>query len=335
MENSSNTPSLEYHLIKSITECLKFSGKSSFRLGIGDDAALRICKNQEQLIFTADILVENVHFSLEYMSLEEVGYKAMVANISDCAAMASIPDSAMIQLVFPKNNHNKKEDILKLYEGINRASVEYDFPIIGGDLSSGNCWTIGVSMTGRKDSGEKLLFRKGANIGDNIWVTDTLGGSAAGLEILNRYGKREKYLSLIKKHVCPKARVNEALRLSEDATVTTLTDISDGIGKECNTLAYENDVAIEIKLNESLLLPDIIKFGNEINENPYNWAISGGEDYELLFSASPEFKKEKYADLSLINIGKIVKSGYGLSFVGSIIDPFLISKSGWDHFNNQ
>lgn len=331
----SNFPSREYGLIKALQNVLKFAGKTSFKVGVGDDAALRLCEKGEQLIFTGDVLVEDVHFSLDYMSFEEIGYKAMIANISDCAAMASIPDSALIQLVFPKNESNINEAMIQLYEGINKASVEYDFPIIGGDLSSGSNWIIGVSMTGRKKSGEKLLFRKGASIGDSIWVTGPLGGSAAGLEVLKRFGKKEKYSELINFHIQPKARINEALMLSKDSEVTTLTDISDGIGKECRTLAYENDVFIDINLNDSVLSPEVIKFSSKIDVNPMQWAISGGEDYELLFTATPKFDPNKYSDLSLIKIGEIVESGYDISFSEGASFSASSNKNGWDHFNNQ
>lgn len=327
-------PSNEYALIKAIENILTFSGKTPFKLGIGDDAALRICQPEEQLVFTADILVEDVHFSLEYMSLEEIGYKAMVANISDCAAMASIPDSAMIQLVFPKGSLNIKDEILQLYKGIDRASKEYDFPVIGGDLSVGDKWVIGVSMTGREDSNERLLFRKGANVGDEIWVTGKLGGSAAGLEVLKQFGRSNDYQDLINMHISPKARIEEGLLLARDSAVTTLTDISDGIGKECKTLAYENDLSVEIDINESLLPDNAIEFANKINIDPFKWVLNGGEDYELLFTAQ-NFKKEKYPDWGLIKIGNIVQSGYGIQFKTKGTILLNDSVNGWDHFKNQ
>ncbi len=289
MIKNDSFPSKEYELINAISQTLKFSNKSSFKLGIGDDAALRICENKEQLIFTADILVENVHFSLDYMTLEEVGYKAMVANISDCAAMASRPDSAMIQLVFPKKETELKKAVIKLYQGINRASVEYDFPVIGGDISSGDHWIIGVNMTGKKKKHERLLFRKGAKIGDSLWVTGILGESSAGLEVLRNYGRTQKYQNFINKHISPKARVAQALKLADDESVSTLTDISDGIGKECRTLAFENDVSVEINIPDSLILEDMTMLGEELGISPVNWIMSGGEDYELLFTADSNF----------------------------------------------
>lgn len=331
----SNFPSQEYGLINAIQRALTFSGKTSFKIGVGDDAALRICEKGEQLIFTADVLVQDIHFSLDFMSFEEVGYKAMVANISDCAAMASIPDSALIQLVFPKNGNDIDKSIIQLYKGINRASIEYNFPIIGGDLSSGSNWTIGVSMTGRKSADERLLFRKGASVGDDIWVTGPLGGSAAGLEVLKRFGKTERHSNLIDMHITPKAKVNDALILSQDSTVTTLTDISDGIGKECRTLAYENDVFVDIQLNNTVFSPGILEFSDLVKIDPMQWVVTGGEDYELLFTATSKFNPEKYRELSLIKIGKIVESGYNISISGD--DDFSLSsnKSGWDHFINQ
>lgn len=335
MTKNLNTPSAEYHIIKSLSHCLSYSGKTSFKLGIGDDAALRICKEGEQLIFTADILVEDVHFSLDYMALDEIGYKAMVANISDCAAMGSIPDSASIQLVFPRSKSNIKEDILQLYQGIDKASLEYNFPIIGGDLSVGDKWIIGVSMTGRKSKDERLLFRKGAQVGDDLWVTGTLGGSAAGLAILRRYGRSDAHDTLIQKHISPKAKVNDALRLSTDQAVTTLTDISDGIGKECRTLAYEGNFTVEVRLTENLMLPETLSLSKEIGVNPYEWVVNGGEDYELLFTASPNFDDKNYADLSLIKIGKIVKSGYDVIFNSSGLNTYSNLGLGWDHLKNQ
>lgn len=329
--DSSSYPSKEFAILAELKQYLNSSANSAIQIGAGDDAALRKCSSGEQLVFTADILVEDIHFSFDYMSLEEVGYKAMAVNISDCAAMGAIPDSAMIQLVFPKTLENAKEAIKELYKGIRKACKEYDFPIIGGDLSIGDKWTIGVSMTGRKNAQERLLFRKGCLDADDIWVSGPLGGSAAGLAVLQEFGREKGYGELIEKHISPTARVSIGLRLAEDSTVSTLTDISDGIGKECRTLSYENDKSIIIELNKNMFLPAMADLGLILKKDPFEWVVSGGEDYELLFTANSDFDPEKYSDIPLIKIGKVVGTGFSVKYVASDSKNYENLGSGWDH----
>ncbi|MGD9202627.1 MAG: thiamine-phosphate kinase, partial [Chitinispirillia bacterium] len=236
--NKTDYPSEEYYLLNRLGKFFNSNSNTRFPLGIGDDACIRNCGKKEQLIFTADTLVEDVHFSFTYMTPEEIGYKALVANLSDCAAMGAIPDSALIQIVFPKKNTKKDiENSLEMfYLGFNKACKKWDFPIVGGDLAGGPCWVIAISLIGRKNKKSRILRRVGAEVGDTLWSTGIPGKSGAGLEILRNW-EHEKipddYNEFVKKHIAPEAQIETGIILSEDENVHAVIDLSDGISKEC------------------------------------------------------------------------------------------------------
>ena len=333
-------PSEEYHLLNGLEKFFNFSPSDRFPVGAGDDAAVRHCDKDEQLVLTGDSLVENVHFSLTYMNLEEVGYKAMVANISDCAAMGTTVDSAIIQVVFPVSYDLKQvESTLKeLYTGVKRACVKWDFPVVGGDISKGQCWMIAVSLTGRKNSGGRILRRTGAVVGDDLWVTGIPGRSAAALNALNKWGREqvpEEYHELVESHVAPCARVDTGLKLAGDSSVHAAIDLSDGISKECYTLCYDNKVGISLSPKEDCLPESVNKLSDLFNKPWYEWFLYGGEDYELLFTASESFNTSKYNDITLYKIGKItdnINTVVFKDFTGNLI---IVEKRAWDHLKSN
>ena len=187
-----NFPSSEYRLLESLKPFLNYRKNTRYPLDIGDDAAIRTCSKGEQLVITADSFVQNVHFSLSYMTLEEAGYKTAAINLSDCAAMAAVPDGALIQVIFPKTLPPRSivAGTKQLYKGLSRACRKWDFPIVGGNLSAGPCWIIDMTLLCRKEKRGRLLLRTGAKNGEGLWVTGTPGDSAAGLAALRKWGRQ-------------------------------------------------------------------------------------------------------------------------------------------------
>ncbi len=335
----SEFPSEEYHLLNGLKEFLNFSPGERYPVGMGDDAAVRHCDKDEQLVLTGDTLVENVHFSLTYMTLEEVGYKAMVANISDCAAMGAIVDSAISMVVFPDTCDKKQVEsaLRELYTGIKRACIKWDFPVVGGDISRGPCWMIAVSLTGRKNSSGRILKRIGAGIGDGLWVTGVPGKSAAGLDVLKKWGRNaipDEYQDLALSHIEPSAQIDTGLKLANDSSVHALIDLSDGISKECYTLCYDNKVGITLSPEEDCLPESIKKLSGLFNKPWYEWFLYGGEDYELLFTASENFDPFEYNDISLYKIGKLTDNKNTVTFKDFTGNSIIVEKRAWDHLKS-
>ena len=334
---SNEFPSEEYYLLNGLKDFFNFSPNDRFPIGIGDDAAIRYCEKDEQLILTGDTLVENVHFSLKYMNIDEVGYKAMAANISDCAAMGAEVDSAIIQIIFPdKYDIKHTENMLKeIYSGIERACKKWHFPVIGGDLSRGPCWMIAVSLTGKVDTGGRILKRTGAKVGDDLWVTGVPGKSAAGLEALKKWGRDaipDEYQELALSHIEPSARIDTGLKLAADKRVHAVIDLSDGISKECYTLCYDNNVGITLSPKEDCFSGSIKKLSELFKKPMYEWFLYGGEDYDLLFTASKDFDPYKYSTIELLKIGEITDNINIVTFIDLNGNSLTVEKRAWDHF---
>ncbi|MCX7725689.1 MAG: thiamine-phosphate kinase [Chitinispirillaceae bacterium] len=306
-------PSNEYELIKKIKSIIEsIAGKSKYyEVTIGDDAAVRKATTDDKLIVTTDISVEDIHFSLSYMGLKEIGYKAIVSNLSDCAAMGAMPESAFIQLVIPQKGENVIEKVEELYTGFGEACKNWNFHITGGDISIGKEWMIGITLIGRVSAKQRLLLRKGLKKGDNIWLTGIPGRSAAGLAALKKLGRESlpsEYSSLIEAHIRPLPKIKTGIALAKKRSVHSMMDTSDGLSKDCRTLCYENDCGIILEFSPSQLPQAMIKLSNEIGIPWERWVFHGGEDYELLFAADEKFNYGSLKNIegnNFICIGKV------------------------------
>lgn len=303
-------PSSEYHLLNSLKPFLHYKKSARYPLAIGDDAAIRTCQAGEKLILTADSFVQDVHFSLSYTSLAEIGFKAMAINLSDCAAMGAVPDGALVQLIFPKEipSSTIAARIRRLYTGILSACREWNFPIIGGNLSAGPCWIVDVTLLGRAPKGNRLLLRTGAKNGDSLWVTGHPGESGAGLAALQKWERRrvpQGYRSLINSHIRPTPRLEIGRALAANLCVHALIDVSDGIAKECRTLAYENKLCVSLADDPGCVSITTKRLAAALGVDWRRWYLSGGEDYELLFAADPAFDPRSIASGCNVPITRI------------------------------
>ena len=329
------SPSSEYELLADLQTILT-EHSDIYEIEIGDDAAVRKGADSHKLIFTTDLSVENVHFRQEWMSFFEIGYKSMVSNISDCASMGAVPESALIQLIFPKDAQHLKECIKDLYRGFNEACKRWHFPVIGGDLSGGAQWAIGITLIGKTPLNSRCLKRKGALAGDKLWVSGLPGKSAAGLDVLRKWGRKDappKYSQFLEAHIRPEPRTALGELLREQPEVHAMMDLSDGLSKDCRTLAFENDLGIILNFSPLLIPYTMIELGAETKKEPLIWLLDGGEEYELLFAASPSFQPSTLDYLynrECICIGEFSSNYHGLGIKNETgISEIL--KGGWDH----
>jgi thiamine-monophosphate kinase len=335
-----SSPSGEYKLLSEIQKALGPVGAPGglWELTLGDDAAVRrSAPGHGCMVLTADIAVENVHFSVHFtkasMSFEEIGFRAMASNVSDCAAMAALPEAALVQLVFPENSVNLQKNIVALYRGFAEACRKWHVRIVGGDLSVGPVWTIGITLLGA--SRGRILRRTGVRPGDALWVSNFPGMSIAGFAALQKWGRREAYRDLVRAHIRPDPPVNLGLALGKCKKVHAMMDLSDGISKDARTLCYDNRLGLELSLDGLNVPESMVKLGRALNVSWQEWVLHGGEDYELLFAASKNFSR---ADVPGKAGQRLLKLGF---FTDKHIDLVIrdngiikkVPKKGWDHLN--
>ena len=301
--------------------------------GIGDDAAYWKSGDFGYCI-TSDTLVENVHFKLMYFSADKLGEKAVAVNLSDIAAMGANPMGMLINLGVTSNITEKW--INDFYEGITKLALKYNCPVIGGDIVKSEILNITVTCIGNEKSNIKnkniFLNRESANPGDLVYVSGYLGNSKAGLQILNllKTDLNDNEIYLKNSHLNPVPRIELGIDLNESG-ITSCIDISDGLLLDSSRLSEASKVNIDINAS---VLPISQQLKDVFPQEYKNFALSGGEDYELLFTSPPNNKEniKKIAEKNELNLSIIgeVKNGNGEIMVdGSLTDP-----KGWDHFDN-
>jgi len=309
----------------------KFASWQQLITGIGDDAAAWQGDTSTQLA-TVDSLIQDVHFSLGIVSWEDLGWRSMAANLSDIAAMGGIPKYALVSLALP--GHTEVDDVTVLYQGMIGLAQQFEVAIVGGDISRAPLVAITIVILGSTGSrGNQILTRSAAVPGEQIAVTGYLGAAAAGLEMLTRGLQFDSRATACLKRgfLRPYPRIAEG-RLLVEHGVKTAIDISDGLISDLNHVCEASQVGARIEIDRVPVEPAVVtSFGDKSLE----LALSGGEDYELLFIGSPNVinKVKKVASCPITVIGEIVadKEG-GVVLVDSGGNPFHLNKAGWDHF---
>jgi len=303
-------------------------------IGIGDDAAAWHGDTSTQLA-TVDSFIQDIHFSLDIASWNELGWKALAVNLSDIAAMGGIPTYALVSLALP--DHTEVEDVTAMYRGMIELAQQFGVVIVGGDTSSAPLVAITITVLGSiKNRGKHMLTRSGAEPGEKVAVTGHLGTAAAGLEMLSEKLKldSEAATCLRKAFLRPYPRIAEGQLLVEQG-VKTAIDISDGLISDLNHICKLSQVGARIEVDRVPIEPVVrANFGDKSLE----LALSGGEDYELLFTGSAQIiDKVKTAVSCLVTvIGEIVAGETGkVTLVDSKGNPFHLQKVGWEHFTTR
>lgn len=255
-------------------------------LGIGDDCAV-IPQNQGyDTLVSTDMLVEGSHFLLDDISSYQLGWKSAASNFSDIAAMGGEAVGSFLSIALPHDLPQGWTD--GFLEGYRDISSRYGFPLLGGDTTSGEKLCISITVLGRMPGG-KCIKRSGARVGDLVCVTGTLGDSAAGLDaILKRLERTEDVRYLIERHYLPHPRLDEGRSLALTPGVHAMMDISDGIASDLRHIMEESGTGAEVDLRSLPVSDKMLDYCGRWGIDPYEFAAGGGEDYELLFTISPD-----------------------------------------------
>ncbi|HLN87152.1 MAG TPA: thiamine-phosphate kinase [Candidatus Limnocylindrales bacterium] len=302
------------------------------RIGIGDDCAWVDHLSRSSLI-TADLLIESIHFDLKWTSLDALGYKSLAVNLSDIAAMGGVPRYAIISLGIPGNFDSKQ--ITEFYRGFHRLARRCGVVLIGGDTNIAKSLIVSVCVIG--DPPARPVRRRGAKVGDDIYVTGTLGDSALGLALLRKQlpvSKRGAVAQLLARHHRPTPRLTAGALLARRKLATAMIDISDGLLQDLAHICRASGTGAMIWSERLPLSRAYIALAGKAGERP---ALNGGEDYELLFCARQR-QRERIEKLSasaqtrITRIGRCVTAALGITVLDSSGRPLFMPAKGYDHF---
>jgi len=306
-------------------------------LGIGDDAAVLDTGGDHLLLASTDMMVEGIHFTLETATPFEIGYKAVAVNISDIAAMGGIPLEILISVgLYPDQ---EVEFVDELYRGMKTCCRRYGVNIIGGDtVASPRAVIVNVAILGRVEPGA-VLYRSTARPGDLILVTGDLGASAAGLDLLlnPKPVSPEAADRLRKRHFRPSPRVEEARAAVETGGLTAADDISDGLAREIQEITSASGVGALLYAGEIPVSPEAREAAAVYGKDPLEYALFGGEDFELLWTCRPEAAEEIRRAVAarcgtpVTVIGEIVPAEEGIHLIHRG-RRHPLGKGGYTHF---
>lgn len=333
----------EFGLIDHLTKNFQIKQSSTVK-GIGDDAAVLNFENKK-IIVTTDLLVEGVHFDLSYVPLKHLGYKAVVVNLSDVYAMNA--KATQITVSIAVSNRFPLEALEDLYAGIETAANAYNIDVVGGDTSSSNTGLI-ISITAIGEvENDVEVYRTGAKPNDLLVVTGDLGGAYMGLQVLERekavfkvnpnsQPDLEAYSYIIERQLKPEARQDIVKLLADlDVKPTAMIDISDGLSSEIIHICKQSHVGCDVYEAKIPLDPVVISSCEEFNIDSTMVALSGGEDYELLFTISQEDFPKIKANPNLSIIGHIKEKEAGMHLVTRADTRIPLKAQGWKNFDNN
>ena len=295
--------------------------------GIGDDAAVidGTFPNGDYLLVTTDMLVETSHFRRDWATPAQIGIKSVACNVSDIAAMGGSPTFMFVSLALAPDT--EVTWVESLYQGMADACRRYGVVLAGGDTTHGEAVTISITLLGRV-SPDNLCLRSHAHPGDLLCVTGPLGGSAAGLAMLAAGLNPPLYLR--EKHLAPVCRLDVSPAIAPLAHA--MIDISDGLAAEVNHICDQSDTGAEVVLADIPIHPSARDAARLTGNDPLDFALSGGEDFELLFSISAESKQRldgKGIDVAVVGRITDTSSVRVLEFPDGTQKPLI---GGYNHF---
>ena len=330
----------EFAIIDHLTKSFSLSQKSS-QIGVGDDAAVLNFENKSTLVST-DLLIEGVHFDLSYVPLKHLGYKAVMVNLSDIYAMNAIATQITVSIAV--SNRFPLEALDELYAGIGLACKTYNVDLVGGDTTSSTSGLIiSITALGVAES-ENITYRKGASQNDLLVVSGDIGSAYMGLQILerekavfkanpNNQPDLEMYTYLIERQLKPEARKDIPVHLNAlEVQPTSMIDISDGLSSELLHLCKQSDVGCDLYEEKLPLDPAFINACEEFNLDSTTIALSGGEDYEILFTINQDDFSKIKGNPNLTVIGHVTDASMGVNLVTRGNEKIPLTAQGWKSF---
>jgi thiamine-monophosphate kinase len=305
----------EAGLIARLRDLFHTSFQTQVQVGIGDDAAV-IKSSSNKLVATVDMAVEDIHFNKKWSSPFQIGAKLTTANLADIFAMGAIPKYLLVAAGISELDNS--ETVTELAKGIRSVADKFEVTVIGGDLSKSEKMTLSITALGEL-SGQPIL-RSGARVGDLIYLSSLTGLSAAGLAILNRELDRPRYV--VEAHLNPKLVVPDKLI----KVATSMCDVSDGLATDAAHLSYASNVNFNLSkdlISQAADFKDLAELAKELNEDVFDWILTGGEDHFFLATVGKENESNELG----IQIGSVGKGEGKL-----LLDGVEIKKTGYQHF---
>ncbi len=330
----------EFGLIKQLTQNIEL--KNNTIKGVGDDAAVINPTKDKVTLVSTDLLLEGVHFDLSYFPLKHLGYKAVSVNASDIYAMNGTPKQITVSVGM--SSKFSVEAIAEIYEGINLACEKYKIDLVGGDTTASKQGLI-ISVTVIGEANEKeIVYRTGAQEFDLICVSGDLGGAYAGYQLLER--EKRVFIDnpqmqpdlaghdyILERQLKPEARkdIIEFFK-AMDIKPTSMIDVSDGLASELFHIAEQSKVGVTIYEDKIPIDATTYNMARELDLDPTLTALSGGEDYELLFTIkqSDYNKLENHPDFTVI--GHVTKAEEGLHMISKGGQKHALKAQGWKAF---
>lgn len=301
------------------------------RLGIGDDAAW-VSTAEDSLLFTSDLLVEGVHFDPDRISMPDLGRKSLTASLSDIAAMGGRPAYFLLSLALPDMDAQRAAALVR---GVHALAAEHRVALVGGDTCAADRLVIDVFLAGYAPYG--AVTRSGAEVGDDIYVTGTLGDSALGLSLLSEprpgVSARDRNY-LVRRHHRPTARVETGMQLAREGLARAMMDVSDGLAQDLGHICRASGAGAVVRQQRVPLSPAFVRVAEPRDAA---CALAGGEDYELLFTAASGAREgvecvARRTGVPITRIGECVPRKRGLVLVDHRGERVPLAAAGYDHF---
>ena len=305
----------EAGLIARLRDLFHTSFQTQVQVGIGDDAAV-IKSSNNKLVATVDMAVEDIHFNKKWSTPFQVGAKLTTANLADIFAMGAVPKYLLVAAGI--NELNNSETVTELAKGIRSVADKFEVTVIGGDLSKSEKMTLSITALG--ELSDQPILRSGARVGDLIYLSSLTGLSAAGLAILNRELDRPRYV--VEAHLNPKLVAPDKLI----KVATSMCDVSDGLATDASHLSNASNLNFNLSkdlISQAADFKDLAELAKELNEDVFDWILTGGEDHFFLATVGKENESNELG----IQIGSVAKGEGKL-----LLDGVEVKKSGYQHF---
>ena len=319
----------ELEFIKRIRSSMPSDSGTIIR-SVGDDCLVTEPLSGHPALFTTDTFVDGVHFTPAYASYKEIGHRCMAASVSDIAAMSGVPLYSLVSMSMPRSL--LVDDASSLFDGLAETAERYGCPVSGGETTSTpGPLTVTVTVIGYAER-DRLVTRNGAQAGDSIYVTGFIGDAMAGL--LAFQDNQTDYHILKRKFLTPEARIVISRKLTESFRVTSMIDMSDGLASDLLHICTESGVGAVIEADRLPFSEEFRKLMNATSRDPIEFALTAGEDYELLFTSDNDSISDTMTKpgLPITRIGTITGPSNGIAIRFSDGSQENITMKGYEHF---